>query len=526
MRLWILTWIGAGYCGLAPGLLWGQALNEVGGVPLDPMSGEELAKLYCSSCHVQPTPDLLDKESWKKGALAWMATVIGMAPEAVEASPEAELLKQSGAFLPEPLMKKHEWDAIVRYYLREAPEEMLPDYKRPRITLGIPGFRVLPQRFASPEPSALMVKINEEKRCIYVGDGHGKEVDVLDGSGRYLRSLPVGNLPVSLTEFEDGIYVTSIGHFFPKEEPIGDLVYFPRTESGWGERQVILDKLPRPVDTVFADLNEDGRLDLVMSMFGNYAGRFSWFENRGENRYEEHILFPKPGAIRSEVRDLNGDGRLDLAVLITQNTEAMFLMFNEGGGQFTTKMVFQHPPIYGHSYFEMVDFDRDGDLDIIATNGDNGEYDTPPKRYHGIRIYLNDGENNFEEAFFYPMHGAFKAMAHDFDFDGDLDIAAISYFPDYEKSPRESFVYLENQGGDFQFETRTVPECVTGRWLTMDIGDLDGDGDKDIVLGAVKRGPRSVPEFLAQAWNKSGLTVLILENTHPGPTSLLLPAAE
>ena len=44
------------------------------------------------------------------------------------------------------------------------------------------------------------------------------------------------------------------------------------------------------------------------------------------------------------------------------------------------------------------------------------------------------------------MYGAFGARAADFDNDGDLDIAAISFYPDFEIEKRESFVYLQNNG--------------------------------------------------------------------------------
>lgn len=44
---------------------------------------------------------------------------------------------------------------------------------------------------------------------------------------------------------------------------------------------------------------------------------------------------------------------------------------------------------------------------------------------------------------------------------------------------------------------------------------MDGDGDVDIVLGAVRKGPgRSayVPAALDKSWRESGLTVMVLEN--------------
>ncbi|MEK7678283.1 MAG: VCBS repeat-containing protein, partial [Verrucomicrobiota bacterium] len=220
----------------------------------------------------------------------------------------------------------------------------------------------------------------------------------------------------------------------------------------------------------------------------------------------------KAGAIRTVVQDFNGDKHLDIAVLITQELECFYILLNDGHGDFSGNVIFQRPPLYGHTYFEMADFNRDGLPDILVTNGDNGEYPSPLKKYHGIRIYLNKGNWKFEEAFFYPLNGAFKAVARDFDEDGDLDIAAISYFPDYADNPKESFVYLENLGG-LHFAASTFGDCISGRWLIMDVGDLDGDGDWDIVLGSYIRGPTDVPAFLSETWEKYGPSVKILTNT-------------
>jgi hypothetical protein len=64
-------------------------------------------------------------------------------------------------------------------------------------------------------------------------------------------------------------------------------------------------------------------------------------------------------------------------------------------------------------------------------------------------------------------------MAKDFDHDGGLDIAAISYFPDFKNQPQEAFIYLENKGTNstrqktFQFTPYTIKEFNEGKWLTM-----------------------------------------------------------
>jgi hypothetical protein len=111
------------------------------------------------------------------------------------------------------------------------------------------------------------------------------------------------------------------------------------------------------------------------------------------------------------------------------------------------------------------------------------------------------------------MHGAYKVLAHDYDQDGDLDIAAISFFPDYLKSPEKSFVYLSNEG-EFSFQVYSFPEATRGRWIVMDAGDLEGDGDIDIALGSfVDFAPEGDTTELYDQWLKNSPSVILLENT-------------
>ena len=91
------------------------------------------------------------------------------------------------------------------------------------------------------------------------------------------------------------------------------------------------------------------------------------------------------------------------------------------------------------------------------------------------------------------------------DGDGDMDMLAIAYFPDYAKSKEESLVYLENQG-DLKFKASTFPEVnIAGRWLVMDKGDLDGDGDTDVVLGAFNQFPGQKPGIHGHPGNPPGI---------------------
>jgi hypothetical protein len=213
------------------------------------------------------------------------------------------------------------------------------------------------------------------------------------------------------------------------------------------------------------------------------------------------------------VRDFNRDGRQDILVMMAQAREGIYLFLNLGEGQFRMETVVEKPPTWGFAGFDLADFNRDGHLDLVTANGDNGDFALPLKRDHGIRVYLNDSKNHFAETYFYPMHGAYKAAARDFDGDGDVDIAAIAYYPDFEQEFFEGFVYLENQGGT-KFQASTCVESRAGRWMVMDAGDLDGDGDDDLALGSFVRGPTTVPvsQALRDRWRADGACVLLLEN--------------
>ena len=123
---------------------------------------------------------------------------------------------------------------------------------------------------------------------------------------------------------------------------------------------------------------------------------------------------------------------------------------------------------------------------------------------------MNDGNNKFTESWFYPMYGATKAIAHDFDQDGDLDIASISFFPDFDRHPEEGFLYFENVGN--QFTPYSVSASSSGRWLVMDASDIDKDGDYDLVLGAYNMN-FFVPPRLLDQWSKKDISLLVLINT-------------
>ena len=474
---------------------------------------EALARQHCATCHLFPEPKLLNKSTWTNQVLPRMAIRMGLSPESINRHPESEALWKSGRFPKEPTILGIDFQAIVDYYKNKAPE--LPTSKKntSQIGLSLQQFTAQPSLFRRNVGAVNMVRIDEKRQQIFHSDGLNQYLDVINSKGEWVESLKVGNVPVGFEESEEEFFLTMIGTFSPSDIPRGELVLVRQENGQFVKSKTLLSKIPRPTHTNIADLNADGQKDLIISMYGNNIGRLSWFERKTDGQFKEHTILPRSGTLSTAVHDFNGDGNPDIAALIAQEMEAMYVFLNDGKGTFEPRLIFQEHPLMGHSSFELTDFNMDGRPDFVVTSGDNGEYPSPPKYYHGIRVYLNQGDTKFKLALSIPLNGAFRALARDYDKDGDTDIAAISYFPNYKTSPRESFVYFENKNG--KFNANTFRTCISGRWLTMDAGDIDGDGDIDLALGNYAYGPNKaihVPDFLMKVWEQRGPPVMILYN--------------
>lgn len=467
-------------------------------------SGEQLAKSVCVACHLFPEPQLLTKIQWTHHVMPDMAKWVGIEAANFEALPDGEILREAGLFSNPPLVSQKEWFKIWDYYRTEAPEYPLRPAPGPKVESGLKHFRVRKVNFHGGAPMISLVKINTAAKRLYVADAFANVLGTLEPSGQVINRERLPGPAVNVQIIDSGLLVTLIGRMFPSDQTEG---------SAWltAENRALVKELRRPTDIRMADLNGDKRPDLLVCEFGNRLGRFSWHENLGLGKYRMHQLLDRPGAIRSEVRDWNGDGKPDILLLTAQAREGLFVFYNEGGGRFRMEPIFEQHPSFGYADFQIVDWDNDGDADILTANGDNGDHPTWGKAYHGVRLYLNDGKNQFKESYFYPLEGAYKVLPADFDLDGDMDLAAISFYPDYS---RENFVLLDNQGGP-HFKAFTVDEARAGRWMVMDAGDLDGDGDIDLALGSFVMGPTTIPTpaKLRDHWQQDGAAILILENT-------------
>lgn len=448
--------------------------------------GESLAQLYCQSCHALPDPALLDAKSWERGVLPQMGPRLGIFNYNFQQYPSNRGDTNLKGYYPaSPVLRLDEWQHILDYYTATSPDS-LPGQSRSRpIKKELPLFKAEIPAFRYDMPATSLVRIDSlgGNPALLLFDIHQEMLYRLNTALQRIDSLAVKGAIVDVNQRGKDMVVCNIGVLNPNNGKFGKVqsVFMGESEKVM-EGVDLFSGLSRPVQLAAADLNQDGNMDYLVCEFGNLVGALSWLESNGKGQYERHVIKPVPGAIRAYIDDYNHDGKPDIWALFAQGDEGIFRFTNEGKGKFREERILQFPAMYGSSYFELDDFDKDGHPDILYTCGDNADFSPVLKPYHGIYIYMNDGHDHFTQRYFFPIHGCYKAMARDFDGDGDLDIAAISFFADYVHQPEEGFVYLENLGG-WDFQPYSLPEGQLGKWLTMDAGDLDGDGRTDIVLG-------------------------------------------
>ena len=486
------------------------------------LSGRQLAERYCQSCHLLPSPSLLDKTSWQRFVLPRMARRLGLKgigaaadEERLERGDGGLLVRAAGVYPDSARLTRAQWDRIAAYYLAEAPATQ-PAPAIPPVAVGLPGFGVRIPDFHVASPTVTLLHFDSVGRRIFVADASPgfSTLNILNGAGHLTSSLRLVSPLAHLAVHGDTMRAVFMGQLSPSDAPRGVAAVI----SSWlpGHNPTVaweVDDLQRPVFASWADLNGDGIEDVVISEFGNLTGQLAWYERLANGSSRKHLLTAQPGAITTVVRDFDGDGKLDVLALTAQGDEGISLFHGVGAGQFTMERLLRFPPSYGSTSMQMVDMNGDGHPDIVYTNGDAGDYPGPAKPYHGVRIFLNDGHGKYAEKYFFPMPGAYKAIARDFDGDGDIDIAAISFFPDYASGAPLSFVYLENLG-NMRFKAWTFAEADRGRWLTMEAGDIDGDGDVDLILGSFAQLDTQGDKSGSARWHKKDApTLVILENT-------------
>jgi len=464
---------------------------------------------FCSDCHGMPRPENYPQYAWRKEVLRGY-----------------EFYARSGRndLVPPPV------NLAIAYYEARAPLEQVfaePEEADSQLSVEftVQTVKASPSSNLAPGVAHLRwTRLEQDAPSVLLAcdmrEGTVFAIDLADRSPRFQTlsrlSHPCHVEPCDIDR--DGnieLLVVDVGSLYGADDyNRGRIVWLrPRNASRAYEEVVIASELGRVCDVRPADVDLDGDLDLLVADFGGYLpGSIMLLRNVSEDgepvRFETEKLDGRPGAIHLPVHDLNHDGRPDFVALVSQDFERVEAFINRGDGQFYLQTLWSAPdPSFGSSGMELADMDRDGDVDILFTNGDSFD-DGYVKPCHGVHWLENLGDLSFAHHRLTDLPGAYRALAGDIDLDGDLDVVATVWVEPEAKflNPAlkhwASLVCLE-QTSPGKFVRHTL-ETDFPWHATIEMADFDADGDLDLAVGSHSRKLTfQLPYWLAIWWNQA-----------------------
>jgi hypothetical protein len=222
-----------------------------------------------------------------------------------------------------------------------------------------------------------------------------------------------------------------------------------------------------PISMFASDLNGDGKPDLVVA--NSQSGTLSVLLGNGDGTFQGQRTYATGiNPTSTVVSDVNGDGKPDLIVANT-NSSTIGVLLGNGDGTFQAQRTFATgnfpTSIVG------VDLNGDGKADLVVVD------------QSGVAVLLGNGNGTFQGQQTFATGPTPASMAlGDFNGDGKLDLAVAN------SGNNTVGVLLGNGNGTFEaqqtFATGTSPEDVA-------VGDFNGDGKPDVVT-ANSKGPVSI----------------------------------
>jgi hypothetical protein len=463
---------------------------------------------FCGDCHAVPLPESFPRDRWH-----------------VEVRKGYEMYAKSGRtdLSPPPLSE------TLAYFRSRAPEELV--FPASEDAPGDPPVAFSQENLFLESAVGILPEIGHLRWANLGADkppvliacdmryGHVVAIDLRRERRAVPQLLAMLRNPcrVEVCDLDDDgqtdLVIADLGSFQPAEHDRGRVVWLRSDGRGGYQITELADGLGRVADVRVADFDGDDRTDLLVAEFGwQRTGTILWLRNVSVEgaglRFETTLIDDRPGAIHLPVHDFNGDGQVDFAALMSQEHESVDLFLGAGRGKFFRQTVWAAPDLtFGSTGIELVDLDGDKDLDILYSNGDafDNNFVSP---WHGAQWLENVDGSKFRYHRLADMLGAYRALAADFDGDGDQDILAVSFLPRKVQPARlrnadtPSLVLLE-QSSPGQFRRHTL-ERGSPYYATLEVADFDGDGDWDFVVGS---GPtvaedRHDKHYLTVWWNE------------------------
>ncbi|MCA9216769.1 MAG: VCBS repeat-containing protein [Planctomycetales bacterium] len=229
---------------------------------------------------------------------------------------------------------------------------------------------------------------------------------------------------------------------------------------------------PRFLDS--ADIDGDGDMDLVVPFQGVDANAIGLITNtNGVLDTAVALAVNLDGVERTRFVDIDGDSDLDIMATVDNAGQVIWLENTDGAGTFS-EVKFVSEDTVQASGLSIADLDGDGDMDAMSTSQFAAQ----------VSVHLNDGSGTFATSTLTPDNAIdpnFVLLA-DIDGDGDQDFVGQSDF-DFE------IAWYENDGtGIFGGQNMIVdydyppnPDLTPTVWWDIQAGDMDGDGDVDII---------------------------------------------